>query len=91
MARVQKQVHPCSGFVGAQVRFFRQKKGMTQSELSRCAGIKYRHYQEIEAGRVDIKIRTLGAIAVALEITPQRLLTPHPETRKFLCSHCSNL
>lgn len=73
------------------MKFWRKQKGMTQFELARVAGIKFRHYQEIESGRVDIKIRTFGAVAQALKITPEKLLTPHQETKKNLCKSCVSI
>lgn len=52
----------------------RKNKDVTQNELSVKAKIDYRHYQDVEAGRVNITFDTIATIAAALEIKPCYLL-----------------
>jgi transcriptional regulator with XRE-family HTH domain len=84
----KKAAHPCPGFMGWQLKHWRGQCGMTQKQLAERSGIKYRHLQDIEAGNVDIKLRTLGALATALELTPHQLLTPVEENRSRMCLEC---
>lgn len=89
--KTTKSIHPCPGFLGLQVKYFRKKSGLTQKDLSEKTGIKLRHLQEIEAGRVDIKLRTLGHLALGFNIKPAELLTPVEDGRSIFCANCQNL
>ena len=80
--------HTCLNFVAHQIKYWRKKKGITQSQLSEKAGIKYRHFQDIEAGKVDVKFQTLGCISRALHISPSDLLQPLPELAALSCEKC---
>lgn len=86
-----EKIHPCPQFVGAQIRFWRKKVSLTQSALSNTSGVKLRHLQNIEAGRVDMKLHTLGAISLGLGVHPHILLTPVIENRAALCRRCLNI
>ncbi|MCF7761755.1 MAG: helix-turn-helix domain-containing protein, partial [Cephaloticoccus sp.] len=49
--------------------------GLTQEILAERAGLTYKHYQQVEAGRKpDIRLTTLIKIAHALEVEPWQLL-----------------
>lgn len=61
---------------------------MTQKNLSETSGIKMRHIQKIEAGDVDLKLSTLGAISRALAISPSTLLHPTKTTAQLMCDAC---
>lgn len=87
----EKRVHPCPQFIGAQVRYFRNKKGFTQKDLSEASEVKLRHLQEIEAGRVNVKLRTLGFLSLGLGIFPHVLLTPVQKNRDLMCSECQHM
>ena len=87
----KKRIHPCPNFIALQIKYWRKKRKLTQKNISKITKIKIRHYQEIESGNVDIKIRTFGAIANALEITPHKLLTPLEQSKKFMCGGCQHL
>lgn len=86
-----KKIHPCPNFIGLQIKYMRKIKKITQRELSLSSGIKLRHLQNIEYGHVDIKLRTLGQIALGLGITPQLLLTPTQNNRQAMCSECQHM
>lgn len=47
-----------------------------------------RHIQKIEAGDVDVRISTLGAISCALGISPSTLLYPTKTTIPMMCEAC---
>lgn len=84
-------IHPCPRFVGAQIKVWRKRRGHTQRALSEGSGVKLRHLQEIEGGRVDIKIRTLGVIALGLGLTPHALLMPLTENSEVMCAECRHM
>ena len=44
----------------------RKEKGMTQAQLSERCGLSQVHISRIEAGKYDIRLDTLAAIAKAL-------------------------
>lgn len=56
----------------ARVRQIREARGFSQEAFAERAGLKYKHYQSIEAGRkTDIRLSTLVKLAKAcgLELT----------------------
>jgi transcriptional regulator with XRE-family HTH domain len=57
------------------LNFCRSELGMTQNELARKARITVRSYQNIEAGKGNPTLRTVGALAEALQLTSSRLLS----------------
>jgi transcriptional regulator with XRE-family HTH domain len=57
------------------IRELRQKRGWTQTELARKAGVKQSVLSYIESGKTKHpRIDTLSAIASALGVSVQRLL-----------------
>ncbi|HYC84243.1 MAG TPA: helix-turn-helix transcriptional regulator [Chryseosolibacter sp.] len=46
----------------------RERKGLTQSQLSRYSGLDLRHIQDIEDGTVDPELVVILTIANTLEI-----------------------
>lgn len=83
--------HPCPRFLAIQIKFFRKEHDLTQKKLSELSSVKLRHLQKIEAGAVDIKLSTLGAISRGLGLTPDRLLSPVKESLPLMCSECKKL
>lgn len=55
--------------LGTNVRRARWAAGLTQEEAAAKTGIDFRHYQEIEQGRVDLKLSTLHALADGFRAT----------------------
>jgi transcriptional regulator with XRE-family HTH domain len=50
----------------ARVKALREALGLSQEAFAERAGLKYKHYQSIEAGRkIDIRLSTLGKLAKA--------------------------
>ena len=52
--------------VGANVRVLRERRGLTQDHLAYVAGLATRHLQKIEAGQVNVTLRTIARLAAAL-------------------------
>lgn len=55
--------------MGANVRRARWAAGLTQEEAAAQTGVDLRHYQDIEAGRVDPKLSTLANLAHEFRVT----------------------
>jgi len=57
------------------VRTIREYLGLSQEAFAERAGLKYKHYQAVEAGRkTDIRISTLEKMAAACGLEPWQLL-----------------
>lgn len=59
--------------VGLNIREARQKAGLTQLQVHERTGLTYRHYQNIEAGRVNVTLETLHRLSVVFAVQPQDL------------------
>ena len=57
--------------VGSKIKQLRKEKGLRQTDVADGTGISYRHYQEIESGRVNVTVSTLGRIAEFLKLPIQ--------------------
>ena len=66
----------------ARVRELREARGLTQETFAERSGLKYKHYQAVEAGRKrDIRLSTLIKMAEGLELKLTELVdfdTPVP-------------
>ena len=60
--------------VGKAVRRHRAACCLTQEELAVRASMGWRHVQKIEAGEVNVTLRTLSKLATALSTDPLELL-----------------
>lgn len=59
------------------LRELRARAGITQEKLAEKAGLRYKHYQAVEAGRKpDIRLSTVERIAKAFGIEAWELLHP---------------
>lgn len=57
------------------VKALREILGLSQEAFAEKAGLKYKHYQAIEAGRkTDIRFSTLQKLAKACRVEPWELL-----------------
>lgn len=61
-------------YLAASLRKHRKDLALTQVKFAAEAGIDYRHYQELEAGRVDPKISTIWKISSAFDLQISALL-----------------
>lgn len=59
--------------VGQNLREARKRAGMRQVEVETKAGVAYRHYQDIEAGKVNVSLDTLCRLAGAFNTTVANL------------------
>lgn len=59
---------------GQKLKALRGQKGLTQVEMSQKLKCNYRHYQEIESGRVDIRHSMLIKILNVLDAAPSLLI-----------------
>ena len=59
--------------LGAALKRRRLELGLTQEDAAHAIGIAVRHYQKLEAGEVNVTVRTLVKVHVAFHI-PLRLL-----------------
>jgi transcriptional regulator with XRE-family HTH domain len=57
-----------SEIFGKNLKAIREKEGLSQKALADTSEINYRHYQEIEASRIDIKHNTAKNLARVLNI-----------------------
>jgi transcriptional regulator with XRE-family HTH domain len=59
----------------ARVRGLRKKLGLSQEAFAERAGLKYKHYQQVEAGRKsDMRLSTLEKLAEACGLELWELL-----------------
>ena len=68
----------------ARIRQLRERQGLTQEDAARQAGLAGRaKWNDIESGRkANVTIKTLGAIARALECRPADLLVDEPPVKR---------
>lgn len=74
------------GRVGKAIREVREKRGLTQGELSRKAGLGKGHLSTIESGKGDPSVATVRLLAQALEVSIDSLVIgsgeqPHAGTK----------
>lgn len=58
------------------LKVWRETQGMSQSSLARSASVERVQIVDIEAGRANGSVRTLAALAVALDVTLDDLVAP---------------
>ena len=71
-----ERVRRICGFIGANVRRGRVRKGMTQAQLAEAADLDLRFVQRVEQGRTNLGVAVLVSLADALELEPQGLFKP---------------
>lgn len=58
---------------GKQVKYYRNKRGMTQSELADACG-KHQHYiSDVECGKRNVTLKAIEKIADALRVDEREL------------------
>ncbi len=62
-----------SVLIGNRIKELRKAQGLRQEDMARF-GISYKYYQRIEAGKVNITLKTLEKIAEALGVNVAELL-----------------
>jgi transcriptional regulator with XRE-family HTH domain len=61
------------GFIAANLRRYRRRRGLTQEGLAESADLDLRFVQRIEHGSTNLSVSALVAIATALEVSPSAL------------------
>ncbi len=60
--------------IGENLKKLRNSKGLTQEMVAEMNNIDYKYYQRMEAGAVNITVKTLYKISKSLDIDPKKLL-----------------
>jgi DNA-binding XRE family transcriptional regulator len=60
--------------VGRNLKSARLKAGLRQIDVNEKVGITYRHYQNIEAGRINVTVGTLCRLAKLYKATVSELV-----------------
>jgi transcriptional regulator with XRE-family HTH domain len=60
--------------IGRNIKGARQKRGLRQSDVETAAGLSYRHYQNIEAGKVNVTIETLFRLSKLYKVHVEDLV-----------------
>jgi len=72
--------------LGRRIRDLRQKRKLTQDELSELAGMNSKHLGEVERGIINISIQNLDKIAESLNVPLLTLLDiEHQRSKEELC------
>jgi transcriptional regulator with XRE-family HTH domain len=70
-------VNPTLKRLLARLKQLRKAHGLTQEQFSEMAGISYKYYQQVEAGRKrELRLSTLERLAKAYGIQVWELLAP---------------
>ena len=56
------------------IKFLRDKHGLSQREVARCAGLHYNTLYNIETGNASISLDTLNRLAVVFDLKPFELI-----------------
>ena len=75
---LQRAVDATLGSIGANIRRLRNRRDptLTQEKLAEDSDVDLRFLQEVEAGKSNLSIAILVAIARALDVRPQDLMRP---------------
>ena len=69
--------HSTLPFLLARLRELRETHGLTQERFAELAGMSYKHYQAVEAGRKrELRLSTLDRLAAVYGIEVWQLLAP---------------
>ena len=60
--------------LGRNLRNAREKSGLKQIDVHEWGGLTYRHYQNIEAGKVNVTIETLYRLAKLYKVKIEDLV-----------------
>lgn len=74
MGQEQREVRKALRSLGAALKARRESLSLTQEEVADRLGIVPRHYQKIESGTVNVTVKTLVRLSVALGTSPRKLL-----------------
>lgn len=60
--------------IGKRIRELRKQRGLRQVDME-SSGLSYKYYQRIEAGKVNVTLKTLERIAEVLDIDVREIFT----------------
>jgi transcriptional regulator with XRE-family HTH domain len=66
--------------VGRNLKAARTRRGLKQIDVHEESGITYRHYQNIEAGKVNLTIETLFRLACLFDVGIEDLVKDSSKT-----------
>lgn len=67
----------------ARLKSLRKRLGMTQEQFAEAAGMSYKYFQAVEAGRKpDLRLSTLERLASGFSLEVWQLLSPEEPTPK---------
>jgi len=72
--RKQRNVDPLLDAVGKRVTHFRTVKSVSPASLARTAGFSLQYLWRLEDGQLNITLKTMARIAIALDIPMAALL-----------------
>lgn len=61
--------------LGCKIKYFRNRKKITQAQLSEIVGVEEYYISDIETGKRNITLKTLYNIASALDVKPVKLFS----------------
>lgn len=64
--------------LGANVRRWRKRRGLTQEALAEKADLDVRYVQRVERGSVNLRFRSFAILATVLAVKPGLLLRESP-------------
>ncbi len=70
------------GVVAENVRSLRREAELSQEELAHEAGVDRTYISQVERRQRNITIAVLAKIAMALQVSPDRLLVPPVSSRR---------
>lgn len=59
--------------VGRNIKAARVRAGLTQQDVEEKCGLEYKHYQRIEAGKIDLKLTTINRLAKLFKVAEEEL------------------
>ena len=77
--------------IGEKVRKYRKAKGFSQELLAEKVGISITHMSHIETGNTKLSLSVLVALANALEIQTDDLLSDRPSGRSIAVSELEEI
>lgn len=65
---MEKEIIDFKVVLGKRIRNFRKTRGFTQEELGEKSGLSYKYIGEVERGKVNVSLESLGRVADALSL-----------------------
>ena len=69
--------------LGQRLKLLRNEKGMTQQDMAELLGKSSRHYQDMEAGKINVPGLTLIKLADLFQVSIDYLVGRSEDRRRF--------